>query len=908
MLSVFIFSSSIHAADLSTSYQIVDTTLLDKSEKFIGKTEGKLFTAWFEDNKLFYSISNDDYSLFSTPEVLMEIPSKSFSEKIGDIKIEDDIISIVLISDLSARFFKFKNNYLLDSATLFTDGKSFARAAFIQPDLIALSQDDKLGIYSQDFTKLVDLPLGPNAALLDSLSTDKTVLILKETIFTGDSYIKYLFLSENDGKLIASSPTILEVKSLKLPVNISEEPAELEIFAFDPPAISMPNISEIAQNKVFTTKLISFEVENTALAPIEVKLSVSPKTDFSISEISSFEIINTNCKTSFALNVLEENQNYYLKAEVSNGFASQSYPVVYTFSIDSLPPSLEASSNYTFNVGENEVILTFSEGISEYDALSLFLDEAECYINDKVIEDKKLSLRFKIFDPIEEGPHVLKLAGIKDLAGNENQNISSTVIIDKTAPIIQVFYPENDTTIVDTNYITIGGSINEINSSLIINNAIAIVDSTGKFDKICSLSQGLNKLNLVATDEAGNTTQHQLSISFYPPYPVITILSPSGESYVGSGQILFVELEVADYQDDLEDESEIQISSPAAPELDGAIYYDKESGKASGMILIPEDSPFGKLPINLKVADQSGNIGETSLSLFLDNQPPSPKEAFLGNHGYSNKHETINLAATDEGSGIDLAGSLIDVTLDGASVEGHATFTNIELQFIPFMPLAEGSYEVTATLRDLAGNISDPYNFTLNIDLTPPEVEIDLPENINIDEEEYTLNFFARGDDIDTISIFSNGKIASSFSPSGSDNSYAQVIKLDKGSNQVELRAEDYAGNLAFDTVNIFADIAGISASTISNLQYGPNPFNPDSESYLILFDASISSNVVLYIFNQGGEIIFKNTYTANGKTAIPWDGANQFSRKVANGVYTFILKSTGAASQVEKGKIIVLR
>jgi thermitase len=94
--------------------------------------------------------------------------------------------------------------------------------------------------------------------------------------------------------------------------------------------------------------------------------------------------------------------------------------------------------------------------------------------------------------------------------------------------------------------------------------------------------------------------------------------------------------------------------------------------------------------------------------------------------------------------------------------------------------------------------------------------------------------------------------------------------------------------------------------------EYGPNPFNPNSDQIMIKYDLTRNSDTYIYFFDITGNLLCRKFYSfgtsggSQGTNRVYWDGKTDFGETVANGVYLFRIASEGRT--IGKGKIIVLK
>ncbi len=117
---------------------------------------------------------------------------------------------------------------------------------------------------------------------------------------------------------------------------------------------------------------------------------------------------------------------------------------------------------------------------------------------------------------LNEGENNMK-AQVVDLQGNTSQEVSAVVTLDTTAPTLSISAPE-DNSIKNgkkEQSVSIEGTTDQ-DSTVRINDRIAIVSGNGQFSIQFTLNDGDNEFTVIATDRAGNTTQDQRHITYNP--------------------------------------------------------------------------------------------------------------------------------------------------------------------------------------------------------------------------------------------------------------------------------------------------------------------------------------------------------------------------------------------------------
>jgi len=91
------------------------------------------------------------------------------------------------------------------------------------------------------------------------------------------------------------------------------------------------------------------------------------------------------------------------------------------------------------------------------------------------------------------------------------------------------------------------------------------------------------------------------------------------------------------------------------------------------------------------------------------------------------------------------------------------------------------------------------------------------------------------------------------------------------------------------------------------NIRGGPNPFNPENQTFYITFELLSAKSVTCYIFDIVGNLCWRRNHSGNvGSNSIAWNGKSDFGNIAANGLYVYKLAVDGKV--LGDGKIIVLR
>jgi len=482
--------------------------------------------------------------------------------------------------------------------------------------------------------------------------------------------------------------------------------------------------------------------------------------------------------------------------------------------------------------------------------------------------------------------------------------------IDTTAPVISSIESN-----VLSKIATIKGIIDDPAAVLTINNSPISLEAKA-FIAAISIEAGENLVEIVAADEAGNTTILTCEVLFNEEVPEIVLLEPTETDWFKPDSVIVIQAEVVDLQSDIDEESEalVYIDNVLLKET---LSYDTEDNSLFGLITLPPNLTDGRHSGKIVFSDKQGNRGQASFSLNIDATPPLIIDEGR-NVYYSNSQDTMIVPVTDAGAGVDPNG--IRISILGISVEGYATHEANTLILTSETALLEGTYEAEISIRDKAGNFSQTWAFSFVIDVTPPQIIIESSLEARTNKNSTLIQMDIIEDYPHEVKIYNNREEIGCFSLTGS--SFSKYINLVPGNNEIEVVVYDKAGNIAAATFSTFADITvQKSGLLIENCSHGPNPFSPQNnlagafstEGKGMVFSYALAkpADVKILIYDITGTIIWRYESAAQpaGAAATAWNGVNIFGQTASNGLYPYIFSaSSGGLREIKKGKIIVIR
>lgn len=104
-----------------------------------------------------------------------------------------------------------------------------------------------------------------------------------------------------------------------------------------------------------------------------------------------------------------------------------------------------------------------------------------------------------------------------DDSGNESEKSKTyTIAFSNEVPNLTINKPQNSQTFYGSEQnISVEGST-DVGNTVTINDHIAIIDSTGKFNYTLSLNNGENTIKIVSVSEAGNKKETELKVTYNP--------------------------------------------------------------------------------------------------------------------------------------------------------------------------------------------------------------------------------------------------------------------------------------------------------------------------------------------------------------------------------------------------------
>lgn len=212
----------------------------------------------------------------------------------------------------------------------------------------------------------------------------------------------------------------------------------------------------------------------------------------------------------------------------------------------------------------------------------------------------------------------------------------------------------------------------------------------------------------------------------------------------------------------------------------------------SGAWSVPLSLPQGNTVLSITARDAAGNVSDpVTVRFFVDSVPPAVASVTPTDGAYTaTAPATISLAFSELTSGLDLAGTALALTRAALTVPGAITLEGTTLLFTPDGDLLDGTYTVSAKLRDNSGLESATFTSTFNVDRVAPAA----PGISSAPEVSHANHVTISGTKDAETAILMNGQLAVALS---SATTWSYDAPLSVGINTLAFVARDRAGNIS---------------------------------------------------------------------------------------------------------------
>lgn len=322
------------------------------------------------------------------------------------------------------------------------------------------------------------------------------------------------------------------------------------------------------------------------------------------------------------------------------------------------------------------------------------------------------------------------------------QEETISIILDRTAPAITITRPESGFasgdgsvigTIEDTHIVSYNVSLTNTPTTPVWSEILA--GNVNKYDAALGSLEGLVEgeyaLKVVAIDEGEITSEKVIPFEIDSTPPVVDILSPKNNDYIGLGKAPFdITVKV--------DDKNIQLYTLYMGEGDSpTVWTELSNGNANVLnaaisTLDVEAYTDGLYTLKLTASDKSNNTAEITVLVTIDNTPPTALLTAPITDSYVKGPIDILGSALDTNF-VDYTLSIAPGNLESAnqwSDFGNATTSVDTARLFDWQLLpADGAYVLRLIVKDKAGNVSE-VKVPVNVDQTPPAAPTDLTATV----------------------------------------------------------------------------------------------------------------------------------------------------------------------------------
>jgi len=454
---------------------------------------------------------------------------------------------------------------------------------------------------------------------------------------------------------------------------------------------------------------------------------------------------------------------------------NKSDPVAVSLTIDMTPPVLSVSTLSDGAWTNNEILNVSGSAADNFGIQVLTAGGVEVAVGPGGVFSHAMVLK--------EGPNQVAVTA-RDEAGNESSE-ERTIFLDRGAPDITISEPADNAKF-RTPTVVFSGMVGE-EAAVIIRiggaPAVAVDLQDGNFSLPVTLVYGINTVELIATDRAGNTSSAKRTLTFDDRSPSLAVTVPAEDIKTNQGEMT-VRGEVGDIT-----------AATVTVTMDGVDYVPAVvNGMFEQRLTFTAEKIY---QIFVKAVDEAGNETIVQRNVVYDATAP---EVTLDPVMSPTNVDSQILAGTME------AGAAIDVYCPTAAA-GEVTYPTPTTWTAALSNMQEGENAVTVVATDEAGNASLPVNASILVDLTPPSP----PTIISPSDGSFSISSLVdiRGitEPGATVRMVHVETLSVQADPAG-DFVFEQV-RLASGRNDFILTAADTAGNTGGRTLyTLYFDIS----------------------------------------------------------------------------------------------------
>ena len=406
---------------------------------------------------------------------------------------------------------------------------------------------------------------------------------------------------------------------------------------------------------------------------------------------------------------------------------------------------------------------------------------------------------------LEEGAELEGIAIATDKVRVEKATVRFASLVDAIAPVISSVRPADRSFAtsrrpeIAASYRDDGSGVDPGAVKLLLDGTDRTADATVTSDGVRlvpsdDLAEGNHSPRLEVRDRAGNAATAAWAFTVDSIAPVLAFISPPSQVSSGSGgvQILVT----------------IAESGSGADLASFRLMLDGGDATATCQVATAQatcQSPTlaaGPHSLAASLRDRAGNQGSASASFEIvpDTTPPTVGDLSPAQGAFvALLRPSITASLRDDSSGVDPAS--VRLVVDGLDRTAEAAITAGGLRWTPLDDLAQGEYEVTVDLRDLAGNGATA-SWWFGVDTIAPVIAVTSPAETTVSGAPAItigLVFTEQGSQVDerTFRLALDGVDLGAGCRAGHSGATCKSPPLLSGTHEIAASAKDHAGNEA---------------------------------------------------------------------------------------------------------------